>query len=158
MEAAVAQACKQPFNINFCPKSMTEIGEKAIKNNVSGGDQVYFFWSIYIAKMFFLVIVVLVPVAVLVDWWSSRIKPNLEAFSIMEKATLAGEAALSAIRQTLAVEEQKLTSISNEISSGVLSLKAQRKAIDEMQDEFAALKLRSKSIADDNDLLKAFTF
>lgn len=160
-EAAIAQACKQPFNINTCPKALTAPGEEAIKNHYSGG-QTYVFWSVYIAKLFLLMIVFLAPLVFLVDWWSRRIKPNLEAFSKMEKATLAGEAQILEHQSTAALKYQELTSRHNELTLSVRSLKKEINALQEfnstLRKEHVDLSQKNKSIADDNERLQAFKF
>ena len=106
-EAAIAQVCMQPFNINFCPNSVTKAGEAVIKDGVSGGANPYFLVG-YILKLFFILVLFIAPVLFLLWFWSKRIKPNLTAAARADARVAEAELKLIRLNEDYESEYIKL--------------------------------------------------
>lgn len=114
-EAAIANACKKPFDINICPESMTKAGENAILQGVSGGDSPIF-WTVYAMKLLLIMFVVVLPFALLADYLSRRIKPNLGAYSRVEKAILDAQEKIISYGDEIKIKQKELALLSASIS------------------------------------------
>lgn len=130
-EAAIAQACMQPFNINFCPSSVTAAGEAAIRNNISGGANPYL-WPAYLFKFIFILVIFIMLVFVPLELWSKRIKPNLTAKERTDNDVAESRATLELmndrikyLKGEMAILEKKLALRKEEIEQELIDLESE---------------------------------
>jgi DNA repair exonuclease SbcCD ATPase subunit len=175
-EAAIAQACMQPFNINFCPSSVTKAGEAVIKNNISGGANPYL-WPAYLLKFIFILVIFIILVFVPLELWSKRIKPNLTAKERTDNDVAESRATLELmndrikyLKEEMAILEKKLALRKEEVEQELIDLESENeekiKSIEEtFKEKFENNKIILKNQDDeikqkDSSIqaLKAFEF
>lgn len=116
-EAAISAGCRLIFNL--CPTSITTPGDLAASEGVSGGSS-WVFWGVFLAK----ILPFAFSIAVLLELWTRRFKPNLD-----ENQTAKLE--LDAIRaEAVSIESEKETAA---------------RAIEDLKIELSSLDLRLKS-------------
>jgi hypothetical protein len=111
-DAAITQACTQPFNINVCPKSMTKPGENAIKNGISGGSNPIF-WIVYSLKWLSLILITFPPLLILSKLWYRQFKPKLKEIYNMNDVLISQKKELQEILETKKNEIQKVYEIND---------------------------------------------
>ena len=105
--AAITQACKQPFNINVCPESVTAAGEISIKNGVSGGDRLLF-WLPYSLKMLSLILILFLSSMIGFRIWSRKFKPIFVAVKDAKKFLAEADQRVLDIDNLLAARKKGL--------------------------------------------------
>ena len=117
IEAAIAGGCRQLFNI--CPDSITAPGDAALQNGVSGGSS-WIFWGIYLAKT----LTILLPFLLLLELWTQRFKPNLNALDQAQRYLQDAKNQLDAIQQSQSSTQMHLNDLKDEYTVQRKSLNA----------------------------------
>ena len=117
IEAAIARGCRHFFNI--CPDSITAPGDAALQQGVSGGSS-WIFWGIYLAKM----LTILLPFLLLLELWTQRFKPNLNALDQAQRDLQDAKNQLDAIQQSQSSTQRHLNDLKDEYTVQRKSLNA----------------------------------
>ena len=107
IEAAIARGCRQLFNI--CPASITAPGDAALQQEVSGGNS-WIFWGIYLAK----ILMIVLPFLLLLELWTHRFKPNLNALDQAKRDLQDAENQLAEIQQLQSSTQTNLNALKDE--------------------------------------------
>jgi hypothetical protein len=133
-EAAIAQACSQPFNINICPNSITKAGNLAIQSGISGGNS-SIFWITYSLKIFFIIFIATFPIFIGSAIWTRRFKPIFDAYKVKKKAIEEFDERLKIIAESFELSRIELEQIKWEIGQQMHQFNANQSAMQEELDE-----------------------
>lgn len=107
MAAAISGGCRLLFNI--CPDSITAPGDAALQQGVSGGSR-WIFWGIYLTKT----LTILLPFLLLLELWTQRFKPNLNALNQARMDLQNAENQFTEIQQLQSSTQKNLKDLKEE--------------------------------------------
>lgn len=160
-EAAIAHACRYPFNFNVCSDSMVKAGDEAIRSGVSG---IYTttFWLLLFAKFIIPAFIILIYTIVYYEIKKYRLNP---VFSKAEKAQeiLAGfesekeraKNELSKLKDDFRRQEEILNDELASYEITFIKMEDRKMALEKV---IRDLEKSARSQKENDDLLKGFQF
>lgn len=142
-EAAIAHACRYPFNFNVCPNSMVKAGDDAIKQGISGGSD-YIFWSLVFLKIFTPLLAICIP---LVFFFYIKNKYLNGIYIRIEDANAVLDKASSNKNKI----ENEIDKLIKSIASNELAGKKANKDLSELGE---SIKLNNIKLMEENNSLK----
>lgn len=111
MEAAISGGCRFLFNV--CPTSITSPGDSVLKNNLVSGGSHWIFWTIYMTK----ILTIFLSFLLILELWSKRFKPNLNALKKIQEDLKYSEHKLSEIQQIKSTVQEKIKNLTSDLEN-----------------------------------------